>query len=98
MAEPSKVWVKNNKSVIPENLGIENDSSFPYNQEETIAIRSRVDATVKLTGTISGKIYIWSRAGTVVDVDIRDKDEVLNKKRGRVCCGGQSGKALFEIA
>jgi len=62
-----------------------------------VSIRSTIDAKVKVTGTVTGNLYIFDRAGAVVKVDIRDKDEILNKKRGRACCGGTSGKLLFEL-
>ena len=64
---------------------------------DTVSIRSTIDAKVKVTGTATGNLYVFDRAGAIVSVDIRDKDEILNKKRGRACCGGISGKALFEL-
>ena len=67
-----------------------------YNQ--TVSIRSMVDAKVKVTGAVTGKEYIWPSAGAVRhDIDIRDKDEILNKKRGRTCCGTATSKSLFEL-
>lgn len=95
MEKPSKVWNKGEQSVeIPK---IEKSGVSSYNSVDTVSIRSLIDAKVKLTGAVSGKVYIWERAGAVVSVDVVDKDEVLNKKRGRSCCGGQSGKNLFEL-
>jgi len=67
-----------------------------YNSD-TVAIRSLVDAQVKITGTVTGTVYVFPKAGSILDVDIRDKDEIINKKRGRACCGGNSGKSLFEL-
>jgi hypothetical protein len=67
-----------------------------YNKQ-TIAIRCLVDAVVKVTGTVTQTLYIF-QGGNPVDVDIRDKDEILNKKRSRSCCGGSSNKNLFELA
>lgn len=95
MEKSSKVRVESKQ---PLKLNIDEDKNFFYNQQvDTVSIRSLVDAIVKLTGAVSGNVYVWSQAGAVVDVDVRDKDEILNKKRGRACCGGQSGKALFEL-
>lgn len=95
MAQSGKVWNKGEQPVeIPK---IEKSGASAYNSVDTVSIRSLVDAKVKLTGAVSGKVYIWERAGAVVSVDVVDKDEVLNKKRGRACCGGQSGKNLFEL-
>ena len=95
MAVTNKVRVESRQ---PLKLNIDEDKNFFYNQEiDTVSIRSLIDAKVKLTGAVSGKVYIWERAGAVISVDVVDKDEVLNKKRGRACCGGQSGKNLFEL-
>lgn len=95
MAQSGKVWDKSKQPV--EILKIEESGVSSYNSVDTVSIRSLVDAKVKLTGAVSGKVYIWERAGAVISVDVVDKDEVLNKKRGRACCGGQSGKNLFEL-
>ena len=95
MEKPSKVRVESKQSV---KLDIDEEKNFFYNEPvATVSIRSLIDAQIKLTGAVSGKVYIWAQAGAVVDVDARDKDEILNKKRGRSCCGGQSGKNLFEL-
>ena len=64
---------------------------------DTVSIRSTIDAKTKITGTVTGNLYIFNGAGAVINVDVRDKDELLNKKRERACCGGISGKALFEL-
>jgi len=78
-------------------LPIESGEILAYNSVEFVSIRSLVDALVKVTGTVTGNQYVWARAGAEVEVDTRDKDEILNKKRGRACCGGQSGTSLFEL-
>lgn len=95
MAQSGKVWNKGEQLV--EISKIEKSGTSTYNSVDTVSIRSLIDAKVKLTGAVSGKVYIWERAGAVISVDVVDKDEVLNKKRGRACCGGQSGKNLFEL-
>ena len=96
MAQSDKVQFKGKQ---PVNLHIDESRDFFYNDKnDTVSIRSRIDAIVKVTGAVTGKQYIWAHAGATEDVDVRDKDEILNKKRGRACCGGQGGKALFELA
>lgn len=77
-------------------LNIEPEVVVKYNTD-TVSIISMIDAEVKVTGTVTGNLYIFPRPGQPVDVDIRDKDEILNKKRGRSCCGGISGKNLFAL-
>jgi hypothetical protein len=83
-----------------DNVELEKEEEVPYNkptQETFVAIRSRVDARVKVTGAVTGKAYEFPSAGSVVNVDTRDKDEILNKKRGRACCGGTTNASLFEL-
>ena len=100
MADTSKIGVKNNFRIKQEEeLPIDGGGQITYNKAvDTVSIRSLLDARVKVTGTVTGTIYTWDRAGSIALVDVRDKDEILNKKRGRACCGGQSGKSLFELA
>lgn len=91
MEKSNQTWVKNKP-----NLVIAEEVETQYNLE-TVEIRSRIDGKVRLTGTVTGMVYIWDKAGSTTKVDVRDKDEILNKKRGRSCCGGNSGKSLFEL-
>lgn len=91
-----KVEFKGKRSLKPT---IDVEGVTAYNkQPDTVSIRNLVDANVKITGTVTGNVYIFNGAGSIRDdIDVRDKDEILNKKRGRSCCGGQSGKSLFEL-
>lgn len=95
MAVTNKTEFKG-KSNLGWKLDIEEEDNTAYNSD-TVAIRSLIDGKVRLTGTVSGNVYVWGKVGDTQDVDIRDKDEILNKKRGRTCCGGNSGKPLFEL-
>lgn len=65
----------------------------------TVQIQCMIDSKVKLTGTATGNVYIFSGAGSVVEVALEDKDEILNKKRGRSCCGKGNSQlfTLFEV-
>lgn len=96
MAVTDKIRFQNNKSVEEPTIEVKGETT--YNLPTTVAIRSLVDAVAKVTGTVTGTIYIFPKCGSVREVDVRDKDEILNKKRGRACCGGNSGKSLFELA
>ena len=96
MAGSSKIWDKS-KQPLEKELPIESGEVLAYNSVVLVSIRSLIDAQVKVTGTVTGNQYIWARSGAEVEVDARDKDEILNKKRGRACCGGQGGKSLFEL-
>lgn len=100
MARSSTIWDKSSKPLKDEeekdpiDVGLKLD----YNEEpDTVSIRSLIDATVKLTGSVTGQAYVWNGSGDITSVDSRDKDEILNKKRGRACCGGTSGRSLFEL-
>ena len=92
MADTTKVWDKRTSSV---EVKVEKTEPVAYNA--TVSIISLLDARVIVTGTVTKKVYTWERAGTAQLVDLADKDEILNKKRGRACCGGQSGTALFQL-
>lgn len=84
-------------------LEVEKQEETDYN--ETVQICSLIDAKVVITGTVTKTKYLFAKAGALgvnsdtgqVGIDIRDKDEILNKKKGRACCGGQSGKSLFQL-
>lgn len=92
MASTSEIQFKGKSSLKPT---IDKAEQHIYNKT-TVSIRCLVDAVVKVTGTVTQSQYIF-QGGNPVDVDIRDKDEILNKKRGKSCCGGTSNKNLFEL-
>jgi len=70
-----------------------------YNKSSnTVPVRCLLDARTSVTGAVTGEVYIFSGAGAIVDVAQEDADELLNKKRGRACCGGKSGKFVFQLA
>lgn len=95
MAGSSQTKFKSNSDSV-EKLNIEPLQVVKYNID-TVSIICTIDALVKVTGTVTGNLYTFPRPGQPVEVDIRDKDELLNKKRGRSCCGGISGKNLFVL-
>lgn len=100
MARSNTIWDKNSKPIKDEEEKdpIDVELKLDYNEEpDTVSIRSLIDATVKLTGSVTGQAYVWNGSGDITSVDSRDKDEILNKKRGRACCGGTSGRSLFEL-
>lgn len=94
MPKHEKVQVRGGNITL--NPDLEKEIEEKYNII-TVLIRSKVDANFKLTGTGTGNIYIWHGAGDIQEVDIKDKDDILNKKRGRACCGGESYTSLFEL-
>jgi len=64
---------------------------------ETVSITNLIDGIVEVTGTVTGKKYRFNGAGDSQQVDLQDKDEILNKKSGRACCGGESHTSLFVL-
>lgn len=93
---PSKIP---NKIDLNIDLGIEKGEAESYTYHpDTVSIISCIDGNAKITGTVTGNLYVFPRAGTAQDVDVRDKDEILNKKKGRACCGGNSDARLFQLA
>ena len=58
-----------------------------------------IDANVRVTGIVSGRQYEFNGAGSSTDVDIRDVDDLLQKRQGgRQCCGGtDTGNQVFEL-
>lgn len=95
MASTNKIEFKGKHSLKPP---IDKLPQPTYNQVDTVSIRSLVDANLFITGAVTGNVYNFPHAGHIRDdIDVRDKDEILNKKRGRSCCGGTSGKYIFEL-
>jgi len=58
-----------------------------------------IDAKIRVQGSVSGKSYVFSGAGSIVDVDKRDVNDLLQKRQGgRQCCGsGEFGNQVFEF-
>lgn len=102
MAKSNQVWVKDKYPLNKKDIAYAGE--IQYNFPETVLIRCLIDAQVRIRGTNTGNIYVFSGAGSLgvneitgqEGIDIRDQDEILNKKRGRSCCG-ESYKNLFEL-
>ena len=72
----------------------------PLEQVGTVSIVCMIDAVVKATGLVTGNHYLFSGAGSVVDVDKKDVQWLLEKRQGeRQCCGGGGGgNVIFALA
>lgn len=66
---------------------------------KTVLVQLGIDAKVKVTGYVTGNSYLFNGAGSVVDVDERDVQNLLEKRQGgRQCCGGTDyGNAMFSL-
>jgi len=71
------------------------DSDLP----NSIAVQSQIDAKVRVTGYVTGNSYVFNGAGSVVYVDEKDVEKLLEKRQGgRQCCGGTgNGNAVFSL-
>ena len=100
MAYTTKVQDKSTSSSVE--LPIEKAVEKVYNSKldtvSEVLIVCLLDATVIVTGAVTGQQYVFHGAGSKAMVDVLDKDEILNKKKGRSCCGGQSNGSLFQLA
>jgi len=67
-------------------------------KSQTVKLRLLKDLQVNAYGNITGKRYSWSGGGSVVDVDIRDKDKLLKKTSNPVsCCQDVVNEPYFEL-
>ena len=65
---------------------------------QTVKLRLLKDLKLNSIGKVTGKRYHWPRGGSVVDVDILDKDKLLEKKGNpRSCCDDVVMQPYFEL-
>lgn len=63
-----------------------------------VKLVNQIGAAVKMQGSVTGKHYLWSRSGAVVEVDERDAPALLEKRLGdRACCGSANKNYVFAI-
>lgn len=96
MAKSNQIGVKGTEFTIKPALEVEINKA--YNNPAFVRVVCLIDATVEVTGTVSETKYVFHGAGTALEVDERDVDELINKKRGRACCGGVGGTSIFTRA
>lgn len=70
----------------------------PESKIKKVKVQSLIDAHLYYTGQISGELYEWSMAGTVVEVDERDVPELLTKRLGKKMCCGSGTNLVFQLA
>ena len=58
----------------------------------TVALQLQINCILKIRGSVSGNIYTFSGAGSIVDVDERDAPKMLEKSLGRPCCSPSASK------
>lgn len=65
---------------------------------ETVQLRLMKNVTLKIRGSVSGNLYEFHGAGSVLNVDKRDVPEFLARIRPDSCCGGTKGTPIFSLA
>ena len=81
---------------LEEELVVETTEQADYNN--TVKLQNLIGAQIKLPGSVSGKFYVWEKAGAVVEVDERDAPELLAKALGQKrCCGSANSNLVFQI-
>ena len=65
-----------------------------------VQVQLMIDAKVSVKGHVTGNSYVFNGAGSVVDVDETDVENLLEKRQGgRQCCGGTGfGNQMFSLA
>ena len=84
----------------PINPIVDSESKVTYTKSSvSVQIRSRLDARLEYTGQATGKQYLWSKAGSVVLVDVEDSEILLAKRIGdQLCCGNSpETNKVFEL-
>ena len=67
-------------------------------EPQTVKLRLLKNLKLNSTGKVTGKHYHWPRGGSIVDVDILDKDKLLEKKGNpRSCCDDVVMQPYFEL-
>lgn len=51
----------------------------------------------KTIGPVTGKTYLFNGFGSIVDVDARDGQIMMNKMSGASCCSGLPPQHIFEV-
>lgn len=65
-----------------------------------INLTLRIDARAEYTGKVSGRQYLWHKAGDTHPVEEADVPDLIRRRLGRkFCCGnGIDSNTIFEIA
>ena len=65
----------------------------------TVKLALRRDIVLRYNGKVTGQLYVFNRAGSTQDVDVRDVDEMMSKKIGGCpgCPANSGPQPYFEI-
>ena len=68
---------------------------------EVVRLVLQKDLKLNVTGAVTGKVYSFNGAGSKQDVDKKDAEELLKRRRNTNCCPGSGVRVsspYFEIA
>lgn len=84
---------------ISEESSLEEEIPQPQAPEEPQVVGMILLKSMKLNyiGPVTGKLYVWGRAGDMVYVDKEDADIMRYKTSTRDCCSGTRATPYFEI-
>ena len=109
MGKRSKVDIQREPDELVDGIEIEYPISYDVEvieepvveqvEERTESVQSLFPAIIKRTGQVSGKRYVWDKAGAIVKVLSDDLPGILASRiGGKGCCGGSSrGNELFRV-
>ena len=88
-------------SELKRGLQVDSESNLTYNDAiNGVKLESLLSARLEYTGQVSGKQYIWNKAGSIVLVDVEDSVILLAKHIGNeMCCGNSRDiNKIFQVA
>lgn len=97
MAKRSAVQHENELAV--EELAVELEevnSEEEVSDETIVSVVSLTDGTKKVTGAVTGNLYVFNGAGSIVPMVLEDAQKLI-EKRNRSCCGSGIVSKIFEI-
>jgi len=69
----------------------------PDTIKSDVKLQSLMDARLHYDGEVSGRHYVWERAGSILFVDAEDAPYLLSKKsKSKTCCSGNESGAIFQ--
>ena len=64
---------------------------------KTIRLVLLRNTTMKIAGSVTGNLYVFSGAGSTMDVDEKDAQKFLEMRRNSCNCSGMPGQPYFQV-
>jgi len=65
--------------------------------QEFVRLQLNKELLLTVVGEITGTVYKWNGSGSVIDVDKRDADKIIEKMRTYISCCGSFSTPKFSI-